>query len=816
MTRNENRIPIRFVISIFTLIVISYSSVSMGSPQIFPGADEKTPSLAQYFSWINNTNEGSTEENTMINLDFFQWLHDEYGMVLDIYAYDAGNIDGPRYYGSMDTDKFKNQFPVGWDGIYQKAKSFDCRLGIWLGPDGYGDTPEQENARRNMLVKFCKDYEFMLFKVDAVCGQLRTEKQDAFAQTMIECRKYSPDLIVLNHRLNLGDALPHATTSLWEGAETYIDVHMPNRSTATHNRAGALSRGLPPDLQRLTEDHGVCLSSCLDYWEDDLILQAFNRCMILAPEIYGSPWFLRDDEFPKLARIYNLHRRYRDILVNGMVLPEDQYGPNAVSRGDGNTRFITLRNLTWNPITYKIKLDSTIGLTGSGRVGVTRFHPSEKILGQFNPGTEVGVEVLPFRSCLLMATTEPLSEIGVMGCDYEIVRDTPGKSIIVKLLGLPGTTSNVSLVPGTRRLENATLDGVPVEFTREKTIEVRFPGQPINNPWHRKLGDLTSCDVPGDAEALYEATCFAADNNALEVRSLFRSGPTNIPQVQKARDAFFNQQMFIDRALWDKFLFDDNSDTCFEVCQRWGFVTAGSLRIDFGKPINLDRLVIHTVAVETQPHRRARNAAQPEEPGALTAQVSTDLKTWQTVEVIQKKQAITCAISNDQPIRYCRLNVAPDKISEIIGYKKDTPLDRSKWSASNLLHEYTKKPATTAWNLNFTLDQAPQGSYLAVPLIGRHGTEGAYAALRMDGQLIGASRRAVSFSSNVWEYRVRSSDRNYTYFFPVTQAMIGKKIELVVLGLDPENTNFKPEAWITAYPIPYQQKTLVLTSSDND
>ena len=32
------------------------------------GADEKTPSRAQYFSWINNTNEGSTEAQTLINL----------------------------------------------------------------------------------------------------------------------------------------------------------------------------------------------------------------------------------------------------------------------------------------------------------------------------------------------------------------------------------------------------------------------------------------------------------------------------------------------------------------------------------------------------------------------------------------------------------------------------------------------------------------------------------------------------------------------------------------------------------------------------
>ena len=47
-------------------------------PYMERGADEQTPSYAQYFSWINNTNEGPTDEQTAINLDFFKWLHDRY------------------------------------------------------------------------------------------------------------------------------------------------------------------------------------------------------------------------------------------------------------------------------------------------------------------------------------------------------------------------------------------------------------------------------------------------------------------------------------------------------------------------------------------------------------------------------------------------------------------------------------------------------------------------------------------------------------------------------------------------------------------
>jgi hypothetical protein len=114
------------------------SVYAIAQDKVFPGADEKTPSRAQYFSWINNTNEGPTEGQTKINLDFFKWLKDEYGMQLDIYAFDAGAIDGAGYYGSVKSQKFKNQFPRGFKPVYESAKSQGVRLGIWGGPDGFG------------------------------------------------------------------------------------------------------------------------------------------------------------------------------------------------------------------------------------------------------------------------------------------------------------------------------------------------------------------------------------------------------------------------------------------------------------------------------------------------------------------------------------------------------------------------------------------------------------------------------------------------------------------------------------------------------
>jgi hypothetical protein len=183
---------LRYWAAIFFFTAAPASSVLFAqSPEspVFPGADERSPSRAEYFSWINNTNEGSTEKQTLINLDFFKWLRDTYGMHLDIYAMDAGNIDGKGFCGNMSSARFKGQFPHSFDLIYKKAAGIDTRLGIWGGPDGFGSTPAEQRARIDMMVRLCRDYKFELFKFDKVNGDLRTEKQDALIDMMKACRR---------------------------------------------------------------------------------------------------------------------------------------------------------------------------------------------------------------------------------------------------------------------------------------------------------------------------------------------------------------------------------------------------------------------------------------------------------------------------------------------------------------------------------------------------------------------------------------------------------------------------------------------------
>ena len=66
----------------------------------------------------------------------------------------------------------------------------------------------------------------------------------------------------------------------------------------------------------------------------------------------------------------------------------------------------------------------------------------------------------------------------------------------------------------------------------------------------------------------------------------------------------------------------------------------------------------------------------------------------------------------------------------------------------------------------------------------------------------------MSYPANPWENATVLSDSNYTYFYHLDKSMEGKQIEVFVLGYESDKLNLKPEVWITAYPIPYEEKLM--------
>ena len=770
------------------------------------GADQRTPSIPQYFSWINNTNEGSTEAQTIVNLDFFDWLKREFGMEIKIYAWDAGNFDGAgRGYGDADGPKFRGQYPNGYDPVVKRAAEVGIRMGLWGSPDGFGDTPEEEKKRYDFMVDLCRKHHFSLFKVDGVCGTLRPEKAHVYAEQLRECRQYSPDLIVLNHRLDLYEAEKYVTTSLWQGVETYVDVHSANAETCMHHRGFIFKRGLPEGLDRLLEDHGVCISSSVAYFEDDLIYQAFGRCMILAPEIYGNPWLMRDDEFHKLARVYNLHRACAPILVDGKTLP-DTYGETPVSRGTDSHRFITTGNHGWTPRKITIRLDGEIGLADSGeKIALIQRHPTEKLIGLYDFGNTVEVELMPFRAHLfeVAAIREALPVLE--NCEYETIReDARGNPLEVKMLCCGG--GEITLLAG----------GQSRPYGDYEKRDIREPA-----PLH--LGTLIPEAIPeGQAEELYEVAQFAVDNDSLETRELRRAGETVIPEVKAARDAFFSQATYTARGCDQAALFDGDPATYFDGQSRYltdfqgrGLrIDGGCLRVDFGGIFDADEVEITCFAIH-EPITEVRAQICPEE-----GSYSADLIHWRTAKSADKAvveanctapvvkasvhhivkatgDRIRVAYKTDgAPIRYFRLPAPMDRIYSIRLLKDGQEVTLTSPKANNLQAPYGSKAPVAMRGGTVTLPEVRDGDYIAVAVNGIHGAEGAYCVAEVDGQRMGFPDRAPAYKSNVWEFVVSTSDRNNTFYLPLSAAMSGKDVRVCVLLCDGEHTEVDCEVWL--------------------
>ena len=753
-----------------------------------------TPSKAIYFDWINRNWYGSNEHKIEANLKFFKWLHDEYGMQLDIYLMDAADIDqGPNCasdiglpaYGSLETPWFQNRFPHGFGPLAEFAKSFNCRLGVWMGPDGYGKTPEEALKRKEMLVKFCKEYHFALFKFDACCSDLSPENQQYFIETMKECRQYSPDLIVLNHRITLNEeAGKQTTTFLWEGRETYVDVNISNDTPAPHHRASNLSRGLPPNLNRLTEDHGVCFSSALDAWDDDLILQAFNRNLILSPEIYGNPFLLNDENLPLLARIYNIHRLYNDILVNGIQLPEETYGKLAVSRGDDKTRLITLRNLTWQPLQVTVKLDESIGLKSDGNVEVLQYHPVEKFLGDFKSGSEVTVTVLPFRTSLIKVSTSPNPEFMLRGSAYQVVKNIPNEPVLINLLGSAGEKISFSLSEIQGKYKKASLSGKDISSVLSgKTASFSFPGQKEDIDYLKKIGNLQLSTLPVNPEKYIETCNFAVDNNALEVRELHRSGETKYAHVQACRDVFFKDTLFSGLGVWDKFAFDGDLKTSFKV-RLVDYTklrqTNGSFRLDLGESKSLDKLVFKGI---------------PENYNPETIEISRDLSSWNPVKYQVIKDEMSIDFAKNKSFRYLRLIKSPSEVAEIEGFSNQKSVDRKLWRASNLVGMVKGNSAKLCWKYEGKLNGMGKAANLTVTVPANCSEGTLFAFMLVDGKIIPANDRAPSFPYNNWEH-YGIADKNLTFYIPLDEKLEGKTVQVMLLTTDGKLQEMKPEVWL--------------------
>ncbi|MHA1680583.1 MAG: discoidin domain-containing protein, partial [Promethearchaeota archaeon] len=411
---------------------------------------------------------------------------------------------------------------------------------------------------------------------------------------------------------------------------------------------------------------------------------------------------------------------------------------------------------------------------------------------------------------------------------FDILRDIKGAPVEIDIWGMPGTSTNIQLLDHAREFRSATIDGEPVKDL-SSLVNVKFPGKILKEESHRRLASLEPVDLPDDIKAMYEAVAFAADNSCLEARCMKNNGNTNIPQVKACREAFFNQPILRARGCWDRYAFDGDDSTIWNLKRD----TWNCLRVDFGSVQEFDRILLVASGQSLD--------------APIKAYVSVDLKSWHIISEIKIHEVpdVDCQdlherfprnlderfkgeprvpappgkpkrvefMTGNAPARYFIMEGTPDDVFEInamVGGAWRTPEERESWHGTFMFENSKDIEFCQAWSTTITLNELPAGSKLCVACEGRHDAEGVYAVLRVNGSLVGAPERAPAYMGHPWEHLIQNSQENYTYYFPIKEAWLNQPIEVICFGTEYYNGDCHPDVWVTTWPDAFVHKKLIL------
>jgi hypothetical protein len=195
-------------------------------------------------------------------------------------------------------------------------------------------------------------------------------------------------------------------------------------------------------------------------------------------------------------------------------------------------------------------------------------------------------------------------------------------------------------------------------------------------------------------------------------------------------------------------------------------------------------------------------------PGA--AYVSSDFVNWVKAGISQRDGGIEIAANTSDKIQYIKLNHSPYEVAEVKAFNKGQTVDISGASLSNLFPESQENTVKKAWHGDISIDELTPNSTLAVAIEGDYGYNGAFAVIEVNGKIIGAFDRSPTYPFNNWEHTSVKLNGNYTYYFQLPETMINQKMSIYVFGVDKVEEIKQPEVWLTAYPIPFEKKRLVL------
>lgn len=180
---------------------------------------------------------------------------------------------------------------------------------------------------------------------------------------------------------------------------------------------------------------------------------------------------------------------------------------------------------------------------------------------------------------------------------------------------------------------------------------------------------------------------------------------------------------------------------------------------------------------------------------------------WQPVEVKKVGSQLKLTGNTNTAYRYVKINPTPLAVSEVVEYDNDKIINVNNYKLSNLFAD--SLTATAAYKASFTITETTNSSYLVLTVPGDYDPEKVFAGILMEGEIIAPYDRSPSFLYNNWEH-IEKAKGNLSFYFKADKKLLNKKAEVYLFSSFAFPSTMHSELWITAYPIPFEKKQLVL------
>ncbi|TVY07177.1 hypothetical protein [Paenibacillus cremeus] len=641
----------------------------------------KTRRASLYFDWLVHASEGLHEQEFEQLLDYFALLREVFGIHFDLFCADDGIFE-TRWETTFDLYRMQHEslFPNGFAKMSERIKSMGMECGAWLGPDGFGETKEDEQQRIDTVVAIIKEHGIGIIKLD-VCVSVplgnnpyHNERYLRKLERMVAaCRTANPNIIIINHRVSSSPyILTLLDSTLWMGAESYPDHFLYSEDKPRlFTRFGSYGRGEPTyygAYSELLEDHGVCFNGFLEGWREELAVQTFGRALMLSPEIYGALFLLPDEDYPELARMMKLAEQFRDLMAHTIYdrTTGDFY------HSDGKSALLCLVNDSWETVTREIRVGGMLGLQREvDAYQVIRHYPSCDT-ASYNYAAWDGklqVQMSPFQVCVLEIKPKETSV-------------TPRDE--VRIVTLPED-----------RIDRSSV----------------------------YLGLFEQMEPELDDIAAAEWVRFSVSSDPTEVQVMNRARPSQFSEVNRSRQ-FFREKLRKECYGNSSNAWDGDPTTAWGDSLYWR-ETDNVWRLDLGEHHRAARMEVMLANIGPGPVLDWVKGRVI--PRTIMFEVSADAREWHAVEAVlyYRRQPIeprTIAhkliadlAEVDLPIRFIRMHMNGVLIGDIRvqtrenGELLDVP--RHRWKGNNLL---TSKPPLAMFKKSFNVDEAWEGRYAAV------------------------------------------------------------------------------------------------------